>query len=349
MVKLPGVVPPPLDRLSHDSGSVTVYGKNSALQPKAFIVPLVPPPGGAAQVVSETHRVAGFGSCVTVMVFGDPLIPVAVTVTVADRSEPVVLIVAVIVKFPGVLPLAGATVSQATPSLTVQPNDVLFPQFVTLIDGLVPPESGAAQELSDTQSRDPIEGCSTTMVSGEPEMPVAEMTIFAMREAPVLLLSTAMVKLSGVAVPLAFDSCIQSAVSVAVQANDVLLPQFVTLTNGLVPPVSGAVQVLGDTHNTAPDACVTVTVFGDPLISAAVTVTVAVRIAPVAFAVAVIVKLPGVVPLAGATVSQVTPSLTVQLNDVLLPQFVMETDGLAPPESGAAQALGDTHNTASDV
>ena len=91
------------------------------------------------------------------------------------------------------------------------------------------------------------------------------------------------------------------------------------------------------------------TVFGDPLIPVAVTVTVAVRPAPVVFAVAVIAKLPGVFPLAGATVSQATPSLTVQPNDVLLPQFVTLTDGLVPPESGAAQVLGDTHNIASDA
>ena len=86
-------------------------------------------------------------------------------------------------------------------------------------------------------------------------------------------------------------------------------------------------------------------VFGDPLIPVAVTVTVAVRVAPVVFAIAVIVKLPEVVPLAGATVNQSTLSLTVQLNDVLLPQFVTATDGLVPPVSGAAQALGETHNS----
>ena len=85
-------------------------------------------------------------------------------------------------------------------------------------------------------------------------------------------------------------------------------------------------------------------VFGDLLIPVAVTVTVAVRVAPVVFAVAVIVKLPGVVPLAGVTANQSTLSLTVQPNDVLLPQFVTANDGLVPPDSGAAQALGDTHN-----
>ena len=90
-------------------------------------------------------------------------------------------------------------------------------------------------------------------------------------------------------------------------------------------------------------------VFGDPLIPAAVTVTVAVRVAPVVFAVAVITKLPGVFPLAGATVNQSTLSLTVQPKATLFPQLVTLTPGLAPPKSGAAQVLGDTHNTASDA
>ena len=91
--------------------------------------------------------------------------------------------------------------------------------------------------------------------------------------------------------------------------------------------------------------CVTVMVFGEPLIPAAATVTVAVRTLPVPFGPAVMMKLSGEVPLTGATASQLTPSLTVQLNEELVPQFVTKTEVVSPP-TGASQLLFEIHNVA---
>ena len=249
IVKLPGVFPLAGATDSQSTLSLTVQ-PNDVLLPQFVTATdgLVPPDSGAAQALDDTHNAAGFNAWVTAIFFGDPLIPVAVTVTVAVRPAPVVFAVAVIVKLPGVFPLAGATVNQSTLSLTVQLNDASFPQFVTVTDGLVPPVSGAAQALSDTQSADPVESCRTTTVSGEPAIPMAETTISAMREVSVLLLSAITVKLSGV-VPAVSDRLSQSTVSVAIQAKEELLfPQFVTLIEELVPPVSGAAHSVSETH-----------------------------------------------------------------------------------------------------
>ena len=76
--------------------------------------------------------------------------------------------------------------------------------------------------------------------------------------------------------------------------------------------VAGTFRLDGVTLSVSDAAAwVTVTVFGEPWTPDAVTVTTPVRAAPVVFARAVIVKLPGVVPLEVETVSQSSLSVTV--------------------------------------
>ena len=109
-----------------------------------------------------------------------------------------------------------------------------------------------------------------------------------------LLADAVIVKLPGV-VPLEGDLDSQEALSEVVQDRVLLLPQFVTLIDR-VPPPDGAVQLLGDTQRAADeDDCVTDIVLEDT--PEAETVIVPVRVDPVLFAVVVIVKLPGVLPL----------------------------------------------------
>ena len=73
--------------------------------------------------------------------------------------------------------------------------------------------------------------------------------------------------------------------------------------------------------------------------------TVAVRVLPVWFVSAVMMILSGEVPLTGATASQLTPSLTVQLNDVSVAQFVtlikvVSRAGVAPQLLGDIDSVG---------
>ena len=93
-----------------------------------------------------------------------------------------------------------------------------------------------------------------------------------------------------------------------------LEPLFVTLTVELVPPASGAAQLVRLIASTGVDAAawLTVMVWGEPETPdvVAVTVTVALRAVPV-LAATVMVKLPGVLPLAAETVSQVWFEVTV--------------------------------------
>ena len=135
------------------------------------------------------------------------------------------------------------------------------------------------------------DGCVTVTVFEE--TPEAETVTVPVRVDSVLLADAVIVKLPGV-FPLEGDLDSQEALSEVVQDKVLLLPQFVTLIDR-VPPPDGAVQLLGDTQSSGPGDCVTVTVFeGRPEDE---TVTVPVRVDPVVLAVAVIVKLPGVVPL----------------------------------------------------
>jgi len=111
-----------------------------------LIDPLVDPPAAALQLFCETDK-TGFGTpWVTEMVLGEPETPdgdVAVTVTVADRDEPELLFEAVMVKLPGVEPPDAEVVSQAALSETVYVIAPPVPEFVTLMEPLVPPAGGA--------------------------------------------------------------------------------------------------------------------------------------------------------------------------------------------------------------
>ena len=82
---------------------------------------------------------------------------------------------------------------------------------------------------------------------------------------------------------------------------------------------------------------------GDPSIPLAVTVTVPMRVLPVAFVSAVIVKLPGVVLPFCVTLSHVSLGVTLHENELEFPQLVTLMDWLVPPVSGAVQLVSDTH------
>ena len=123
---------------------------------------------------------------------------------------------------------------------------LLFPQFVTLID-FVPPPDGAVQLLGDTQSSGPGDCVTVTVFEGRPE---DETVTCPVRVDPVLLAVAVIVKLPGV-FPLEGDLDSQEALSEVVQDKVLLLPQFVTLIDR-VPPPDGAVQVSCDTQRAGP-------------------------------------------------------------------------------------------------
>ena len=75
----------------------------------------------------------------------------------------------------------------------------------------------------------------------------------------------------------------------------------------------------------------------------AVTVTVPVRVLPVAFSSAVIVKLPGVVLPFCVTLNHVSLGVTLHENELSFPQLVTLMDWLVPPMSGAVQLVTETH------
>ena len=74
------------------------------------------------------------------------------------------------------------------------------------------------------------------------------------------------------------------------------------------------------------------------------TVTVPVRVEPVLLADAVIVKLPGVVPLEGDLDNHEALSEVLHDKVLLLPQFVTLIERVPPPD-GADQLLVDTHRS----
>jgi len=275
---------------------------------------------------------------VTVTVFDET--PEAETVTVQFRVTSVLLAVAVNVKLPGVFPLEGDLDSQEQLSEAVHDRVLLLPQFVTLIDR-VPPPDGAIQLLSETQSSGGEDCCVIVIVFDE--TPEAETVTLQYRVTPVLLAATVIVKLLGV-VPLVGDNEIQEQLSEAVHDNLLLVQQFVTLID-CVSPLDGTVQLLGgDTQRQGcvSGPCVTVTVFDET--PEAETVTVQYRVTPVLLAVAVIVKLPGVVPLVGDNEIQEQLSEAVHDRVLLLPQFVTLIDRVPPPHWGV-QLLGDTQRS----
>jgi hypothetical protein len=244
-----------------------------------------------------------------------------VTVTIPDRVSPVLFSEALIVKLSGVVPLVFDRVNQVSPSLAVQLRGRSFPQFVTLICGLAPAVPEALQLVGSTHRVAGNVSCVMVIILGEPSMPSAVTVTVSLRGDPVRFSCAVIVKLPGV-LPLVFDKLSHVSFSAAVQLNGTSFPQLVTLIAELVPPAAGASQLAGVTHRAGgTQAWVTLIIF-DPLTPVADTVTVPLRVAPVLFSKAVIMRFPGVLPLAGDILSQVSLSLAVHVNDALFPQLV---------------------------
>src|SRR3954470_4215591 len=252
---------------------------------------LVPPAVAVkASVVGETESAGGVGGLtvsVTVIVFGDPVAPVAVTVTsvvYVPAARPVIDGVTVIV--PVFVPLAGDRLSHVALSAAVQsidPPPVLLTDSV-LAAGSEPPAVAVKARLPGvTDSAGGVGGSTvrvTGMVLGEPVAPEA-VTVTSVGYVP-----AARPVIDGVTVivpalvPLVGDSLSQAAPSEAVQSIDpppVLLTASV-LAAGLEPPsVAVKDRLAGDTVSVGGVAGSTVKVtgivLGEPPAPLAVTVT----------------------------------------------------------------------------